>query len=268
MPRIAILILILAGSSTFTSAQKRTVGLAIDLYTSYAVIDKDGFNDPKVLFGHDYGWLNDVRDGSIFEGKLSLRLPLGIHPYIGYHFGILRESGANSTLWRNIYGQDFDNNFETKDYEIKYWVYGRNIGIAYEAYWLKWRVKPYILVEQRTENFRAETRIEGSAEDVSWSPEEQIEGTFSGQSDLQTETATGYGVGIGFKIPVGNFSLVPEVKYVSANTKISRRYLELWVTSADGSFRRGFGGWSTIPDGQSIKHQYLEIVLGISYNLF
>ena len=114
MPRIVVLIFILAGSSTFTSAQKRLVGLTIDLQGSYSVINKDSFKDPRVLFGQDFRWLNDVRDGSIFEGKFSVRLPLGIRPYIGYHFGMLRESGANSTLWRSIYGQDFDNNFEIK----------------------------------------------------------------------------------------------------------------------------------------------------------
>lgn len=260
-------------------AQRGPVGVGLEVHGAYLSMTDGSFQDPKPdtdrLIAH--GWLNDVSRGVAVEGRVSIRLPWGIRPYVGYHRGQPRESAPNHELWRQIYGgvPDFENGFTEHDSDVDIRTEGWSAGLMYEPHWLYWPVKPYLIGEIRTESFRSETRLKGFAE-VAEGLCCLISGPFEGESILEAETVYGYGVGLGVHVPVkdlgvtfpfGHLSIVPEIKYVSVpNAQINRREFR-WVVLpvAEEIVRSEFEGFLDILDGQTIDHRYVAFRLGLRY---
>ena len=276
LTKLVFLIIVLDCISIPIFAQKRPIGLSIELHSSYPLVVKNGFKDDFAQSGYDYGWLNDVRDGKIFEGRLSLRLPFWYRFYIGYYYGNLNELGANSTLWSNIYQyqgsqQDFEERYYTKNYNINYRIHGRNLGIAIPITSPDRKFMTYLIAEHRKEGFRAKTRINGYMKNLPhWELPEDDEVLFIGSSDLQTKTITGYGIGIGLRIRIWKIFLAPELKYISARSaKITNRYFKIKKWDSDHVYGiMTDKSWPTILDRQKINHQYYQFSIGIIIDIF
>lgn len=263
-------------------AQRGAVGIGLEAHGAYGSMTDGSFQDPPPDTPRNiaHGWLNEVSHGVYLEGRFSLRLPWGMRPYVGYHFGRPRESAPTQELWTSIYQTgipDFENTFTEETHKIKNRTEGWSAGLMYEPHWLSWAIRPYLFGEVRTESFRSETDLTGEVD------AEGIPGLtnapFEGHSVLEAETVYGYGAGLGVRIPVsrlgvsmpfGALSIVPEVKYVSARgAQIERREFS-WVVrpTADSVNRRELEGFLDILDGQTINHQFVSFRLGLRYEPF
>lgn len=281
MPRLLLSLLFLLASSYCPAlAQRGPVGVGLEIHGAYASMTDDSFEDLQPRQNIAHGWLNEVSSGIHFEGRFSLRLPWGFRPYVGYHIGRPRESAPNQELWYAIYRNgipDFKNTFTEESHDVQYRTEGWSAGLIYEPHWLDWAVRPYLFGEARTERFRAETHLTGTvdAENIP----ELTDSPFTGESLLEAEMVYGYGIGgglriptarLGFSMPFGSLSIVPEVKYVSApDAQIERREFEWTVLPAAGSATRTtHEGFLTILDGQTIDHRYIAFRLGLRYEPF
>lgn len=281
--RKALLILLLALAFTWSSAfaQRGPVGVGLEVHGAYVAIANGSFQDPRPDTRRNiaYGWLNDVSRGTAFEGRFSIRLPWGIRPYVGYHFGRPRENAQTQELWTAIYHNgipDFENTFIEESHTVENRTEGWSAGLIYEPHWLDWAIRPYLIGEIRTESFRSETDLKGVVDDENFS--ELTNAPFEGHSVLVAETVYGYGAGLGVRIPMsrlgmsmpfGALSIVPEVKYVSApGAQLERREFGWVVLPTEGSVRTELEGFMTILDGQTIDHRHVSFRLGIRYEPF
>jgi hypothetical protein len=277
---LLVLFAFLLVSSPPALAQRGPVGVGIEVYGAYMSFADKAFEDPKPRPRIAGGWLNDVSRGVAMEGRVSIRLPWGIRPYAGYHVGRPRESEPTQELWTAIYSNgfpDFENTFVEERHTVENRTEGWSAGLMYEPHWLTWSIKPYLMGEIRTESFRSETDLEGVVDDENFP--ELTNAPFEGHSVLEAETAYGYGIGLGVRIPLsrmglsmplGTLSIIPEVKYVSVpDAQIERREFGWVVRPTDGPVvRRELNGFLDILDGQTIDHRYISFRLGLRYEPF
>lgn len=264
----------LALNQTFESftlrAQYRNhpFGLAVEMKAGYSLVAKDGFQDPEPRYGIAYGWLNQVKSGTTLAGKIIFYLPYGFRLYTGYHFGNFPEQSADASLWTRVYQQDFHNHFILRDYNIKNRTRGFSAGLAYAPHWFQGRIHPYVFGERRTEKLRSTTRLDGEA-DQFWSIFGLRSGTFTGSSIMETETATGFGAGLGAEIIWGRIIFVPAWQYVYISAQIIERKLEYTIYPHEGNvlFSKTTGDLDIL-EGQKIDLRYSTFCLGLRFIIF
>lgn len=264
-------------------AQDRPVGVSVSVHGSFLAPPASAYQDPEVPWDRrkqtrpDFGWLNEVDRGLGGEGRLILRLPFGLSPFVGYHSSSLHESGAGETYWTHIYEQPIGepDRFEPKRREVNYRTRGFSAGFLFALPELNSVVQPYLLSEVCTEQLRATTRVTGFARDFYTS--NPWTGSFEGRSEMETETTFGVGLGMGLQVslsrvlPFGGMlkraALVPEVKYVlMQDAQITDRYYEWDIDNIDP--RSEYQSHPTTFDRQEVEMAYFEFRFGLRYDLF
>lgn len=285
MKKVVFLSVVLFLLPIGVQAQDRPVGVSVSVHGSFLVPPASAYQDPEVprfVNGEitDFGWLNEVDRGVGGEGRLLLRLPFGLAPFVGYHRSALHESGVTDRYWVNIYAQPIGDpsRFEAARQEVDYRTQGFSAGLLYDVPGLGSVgsvVQPYVLGEVRTEQLRATTRVTGVARNFytsnGWT------GPFRGRSEMETETTFGLGLGLGLRVslsqllPFGGVleraALVPEVKLVRMrDAEITDRYYEWDIESIDP--RSEYQSRPRILDRQDVEMEYVEFRLGLRYDLF
>lgn len=264
-------------------AQERPVGVDVSVHGSFLAPPASAYQDPEISWDRrrqprpDYGWLNEVDRGLGGEGRLILRLPFGLSPFVGYHSSSLHEGGIGEAYWSHIYEQPIgeSDRFEPKRREVNYRTRGFSAGFLFALPELDSVVRPYLLSELRTEQLRATTRVTGFARDFYTS--NPWTGSFEGRSEMGTETTFGVGLGVGLQVslsqllPFGGMleraALVPEVEYVlMRDAQIANRYFEWDIDSIDP--RSEVQSHPTTFDRQEIEMEYFEFRLGLRYEIF
>lgn len=246
----------------------RSLSLGVDVYGGYATAVGGGFEDPQVLPHHTAGWLNDVHDGGTFGAQVSLGLPFGLRPYVGYQQGAFPERSTNAVLWQNIYGQDFQRSGSViTTHQVTNRLRSLVLGLQ-AALSLPGRAwQPFVSAEVRRHDLTSRTTVAGYGENF-WTFAGPRSGAFTGHSDMTTRQAWGGSIGAGMAIAVGPFHLVPELKYVSTTTHVAQRQARWTMTPDDPNLRQSAMTIKpTVPEGQNIHHRYLTFQLGLRYDL-
>ncbi len=262
---------VLTGQHLASQIKERAWGVGVELSGGYADIAGDGFKDPNPAPNRRiaHGFLDQVHQGVLWSGKILFYLPYGFKIYSDYEIGSFKEKNVTPLLWQRIYGQDFENNFDQRDYSILNQTRGLVFGVSFTPVKLKKRFQPFGVMEIRKHWLRSTTTLEGEAFNF-WSIFGPETGRFSGSSLMYTDKpfALAFGVGLEILLP-WRFSLTPAWKMISTETKIIKRTIEYTITPREGNVEWSrTSGDLDILDGQGVKLKYREFRLGIRYRIF
>ncbi len=265
---IIIITFIFSSKKAIAQLEAKPFRIALQSNLGFAIAAPNGFLDKASSTANKaFGWLNQVITGSNKSIQIVVYLPFNLRLYGGIHSSNFPERNADALLWKNIFLQDFYNNFEYERHQIKNKVTGKTFGIAYSIK-SNGKLTPYFFAELRKEKLKSETFLRGVAFNFV-SIGGLLNGVFEGNSILLTKEAFGFGAGFGFEIPFWRFVILPEIKYVSTISKIIERRVEyiIYNSKPNVNFTK-ITGDLTIGEDQKINIQYLEFGVGLRFILF
>jgi hypothetical protein len=170
-------------------------------------------------------WLYGIYGGPDMALQIRRNFPGGFAFIAGYHLSYWFDGRSQVNRMCDIY-QVCITNMPLKIYQYEYYFiqHGAFVGTQWEFKFLHW-IKPLFSLEFRMDRVESRTRLD--CEYLSEQSEEKH--LFKGSSRLQSRYSPGLAVGAGFRVNIGRFQIVPELRYIFLTARISTEDFDEWI---------------------------------------
>lgn len=265
-------VLFLTWIATPAWAQSGDKRLSLELRVGGNIVPEGWTVERQPEMQYNAPWLHRVEGGGLLEVRLILHPSSSVHPYVGYRISKFDERYRDAGFWANIYSEIWSNRLERiTNSSVEYETRSLTIGATYDAPLPLPFGMLFILGEVTRDRFTANTSIHAELTNLQENsgyvyPADRAR--VIGDSFMKTDASWGMGLGVGFKIRLDRFHLIPTWKYGVTSIPVTDRYSEHFLLFSGGEWEGVISPWLGQFKGKEVAIRSWQFSVGLQYALF